>query len=480
LNKPRNGYNFYESGENRSDLDAFREYLSFGLDRHLDSLALTLNVCPPAQQSAQRFPEMRRLEIELLLCCARTEVDSEMGDRIKSLLQQTIDWEFLIQTSCQHGTISLLHKNLETICPDAIPRAARSRLQRYYDTNALRNRLLTKELLVLLSVLKDNDIPAIPFKGAVLSAAIYGSPSFRKFSDLDILVRKQDVPTVKNLLLAQGYQLGTEHGWQQEWFNPSKAVIVDLHWELTPSFTFPFKLPKFESLWQRTRLLWFETQTVIDFSWDDLLIILALQVTRSGYEDRQTLMQICDLAELIRIHQTLDWPKLLQQSRTLGIERPLWISLLLIQKVLQCKLPDEIRLLLQQKMQRDPAITIFCVRMQKRLFLSDQPSPRFIKDFFQFILQSGPHSQMPQWMYLSWQFVRYIIHYTMIDTTPTDRKFCPLPPELSFLYLLIRPVRLMGHGLNLLFKTLNAHHLIAHHLNDRPRINSDLHANSSS
>jgi hypothetical protein len=409
-----------------------------------------------AQQTAWLFPEMRHLEIELLLCCSRMNVDPETGDRIKSLLQKDIDWNFLIQSSCEHGTVSLLHQNLQAICPDAIPNFARTRLQLYYDMNALRNHLLTKELLRLLDLFRDSNIPAIPFKGPVLSAAIYGSPSLRKFSDLDILVRKQDVPKVKTLLLGQGYQCGSEDGWQQELFNLSKAAIVDLHWQLTPSITFPFKPPEFESLWQRAKLLCLANQTVIDFSWDDLLIILALQVTRSGYEDRQTLLQICDLAELICIHQTLDWTKLLQQAHALGIERPLLISLLLVQRVIRCKLPDEIGHLLQQRMQRDPVIEIFCARMQKRLFSSaNHPNTKLIKHFFQFILHSGPNSQMPHWMYFSWQFVRYIIHYTIIDTTETDRKFWPLPQELSFLYWLIRPARLMGQSLNLLGRNLN-------------------------
>ncbi|MDZ8108400.1 MAG: nucleotidyltransferase family protein [Nostoc sp. DedQUE12a] len=67
---------------------------------------------------------------------------------------------------------------------------------------------------------------------------------------------------------------------------------------------------------------------------NDLLIILAVQVARGVSEGRESLAQICDLAELLRIQKPLDWEELLQQVNSLELERPFFISLLIVNTLL--------------------------------------------------------------------------------------------------------------------------------------------------
>jgi hypothetical protein len=124
---------------------------------------------------------------ELLLYCAQTPIDSEIAERIRTLLQQDIDWAYLIQTAAQHGVMPLLYQSLNTTCPEAVPKANLAQLRNYFHTNAQRNLFLTKELLKLLTLFETHSIPAIPFKGPVLAVSAYGNLSLRQISDLDIL-----------------------------------------------------------------------------------------------------------------------------------------------------------------------------------------------------------------------------------------------------------------------------------------------------
>jgi len=64
-----------------------------------------------------------RSEVELLFCCARTHINSEIAERIRTLLQQDIDWAYLIQTAAQHGIIPILYQSLNPTCPEAVPNA---------------------------------------------------------------------------------------------------------------------------------------------------------------------------------------------------------------------------------------------------------------------------------------------------------------------------------------------------------------------
>ena len=194
-------------------------------------------------------------------------------------------------------------------------------------------------------------------------------------------------------------------------------------------------------MYQRTKPLVLSGESVIDFFSDDLLIILAVQVARGGFEGKESLAQICDLAELIRIQQTLDWEKLLKQVRILGIERPFYIGLHLVKTLLNPPLPATVIQAIQEQMQIDPVISIYTVRMQKQLF-SEINSPRIIKLFFQHLMARGPLSRIPNHIYLLWQFLIAIIILGITGTNQQDRAFLPLPSALSFLYYLIRPMRL--------------------------------------
>jgi hypothetical protein len=394
-----------------------------------------------SQLSLKESAQTARLEIELLLCCARTQPSSEISQQIQNLVQQNINWDFLLQTAARHKVLPLLYQNLKTLCPEAVPKPVLSELRNFFHTNAANNLFLTQELLKILKLFQDNDIPAIPFKGPVLAASVYGNLALRQFGDLDILVNPKDIIKARELLITQDYKLQFDHSWQYPFIHSQKKINVDLHWELTPLDYFPFKLPDFETLYQRTKPLVLSGESVIDFFPDDLLIILAVQVARGGSEERESLAQICDLAELIRIQQTLDWEKLLKQVRILGLERPFYIGLHLVKTLLNPLLPATVKQAIQEQMQIDPVISICAVRTQKRFF-SEINSPRIIRLFFRHLMAKSPLSRIPNHIDLLWQFLIFIIDFGITGTDQRDRAFLPLPSALSFLYYLIRPIRL--------------------------------------
>ncbi|MBW4616711.1 MAG: nucleotidyltransferase family protein [Desmonostoc vinosum HA7617-LM4] len=387
--------------------------------------------------------KVSRPEIELLLCCTRTYIDPETAERITTLIQQDIDWKYFMQIAVSHGTTPLLYQNFKTYWEENIPPIVLTQLQSHYYNNASRNLLLSHELLNLLKLFEAYKIPAIPFKGPVLATSIYGNLAMRQFSDLDILIKPEDAVKAKELLIAHQYQLEADYyGWQQTFVHSQNPdIIVDIHNELTPLSYFPFKLPDFETLWQRSRSLTLNGESIIEFSCDDLLIILAVQVARGVNESRASLTQICDLAELLRIQQTLDWKKLLQKVKSLELERPFFISLLIVNTILNIPLPDQVKQAIQKQIQIDPTIAIYAVRMQKQLFM-EAKTPRFIKLFFQQLMIKGSHSRMPTRIYLVWQFLSFTTRLVITDTNQADREFFSLPSSLSFLYYLIRPVRL--------------------------------------
>ena len=54
---------------------------------------------------------MRR-EVELVLCCSRTYMDAEHAKQLWGLLQEDLDWAYLLQTAHRHGVMPLLYCKL--------------------------------------------------------------------------------------------------------------------------------------------------------------------------------------------------------------------------------------------------------------------------------------------------------------------------------------------------------------------------------
>ncbi|MGA9380378.1 MAG: nucleotidyltransferase family protein, partial [Phormidium sp.] len=160
---------------------------------------------PGSVSSRKIYPEL-----EVLLICATTLVNAERGDRLKILLQENIDWESLLKKATQHKLMPLLYSNLNSICPEAVPKAILTKLKVEFQYHTRHCLFLCGELVRLLNLFEGQGIPVLPFKGPVLAASAYGNLLLRQFGDLDILVHAEDIERAKALFLAQGYRMKIE------------------------------------------------------------------------------------------------------------------------------------------------------------------------------------------------------------------------------------------------------------------------------
>src|SRR5690349_1096788 len=123
-----------------------------------------------------------RPEIELLLSCARTQVEPESATRIRKLAGQQLDWDYLMGTAYCHGVMPVLYRNLRRSCPEAIPEPIGNDARNWFHCHVHRNLRMTGELLRLIRLLGDCGIPSLPYKGPILAASVYGDISLRFFS----------------------------------------------------------------------------------------------------------------------------------------------------------------------------------------------------------------------------------------------------------------------------------------------------------
>ncbi|MBW4596882.1 MAG: nucleotidyltransferase family protein [Brasilonema angustatum HA4187-MV1] len=331
------------------------------------------------------------LEIELLLCCVRPQVDDAIsdapeellqgGERIKALVKENIDWEYLIQTAYGHGVISLLYTRLNTMCPKIVPEFALNQLRTLFHTLAGRNLFLTGELVKLLDLLKDQGIVAVPYKGPVLATLIYGDVALRQFGDLDIIVEVQDIFAVKKLLLDQGYrpniemtyaeeiaylQAKTEHTY--DFIHDEKEIFLEIHWRIAPKYITPIE-PK--HLWQDLEPFSLAGTTLSYLPLEDWLPILCVHGSRHMWE---RLSWLCDIATLVHKHPDLNWEKVLKQASAFGCRRMLFLGLFLAHDLLGVVLPTEI----WQQVKAEPMVSAIVPQVYNQLFDPVRTSDRFM------------------------------------------------------------------------------------------------------
>jgi hypothetical protein len=366
--------------------------------------------------SAEASVAEMRPEIQLLLCCARTHVDSERAEEMKTLLRGDIDWAFVHQTALQHRVIPLLYWNLHATCPEAVPETILDQLQRSFRAITMRNLFLVRELLTLLSMLEAHGITAIPYKGPVLTTSVYGSLALRQFKDLDILVRERDAARAKDLLLSQGYRLQHRTSATYEalfrrfrqtydLMREDDQVLVELHWNI---ISWPVFFPATSmSLWEHRERVSLADRPVWTLAPEDVLALLCVHGAKHHWE---RLAMICDVAELVRTYPELNWQRVLEQTSRLGGVRMLYLGLFLAHDLLGATVPEDIR----RQMHADPVVRSLADRVRGWLFAGPDNLLRTLQQHA-FYLRLGEHIRDRVWcgLCLTPRMIARVMYYVV-------------------------------------------------------------------
>jgi hypothetical protein len=354
---------------------------------------------------------------------------------MRALLRQELDWGFLVQTAQRHTILPTLYESVVRTYPEMLPEPELEGLRRHYQRNVRRDFALTGELLKTLNLLAAHGIAAVPFRGPVLAASVYGDYALRQFGDLDLLLHKGDVLRARELLVAQGYSVPLQLNPAQEAaylraqaehkvFTDDGDLIIELHWQITESY-FSFPLDP-EDLWQRLVPVRLDGQEVRTFSPEDLLLILCAHGTKHVWE---RLAWICDIGKLICACASMDWERVVGQARMLRSERMLFLGLSLANRLLGAPLPDQVL----QQVRADPMVEPLAHQACEWLFRDDAERPQELEAIV-YHLKARERMQ---------DRVRYCLRLA-VTTTPGDWGAVRLPSALFPMYYLLRPFRLLA------------------------------------
>lgn len=300
--------------------------------------------------------------------------------------------------------------------------------------NSQKNLMFFAEMLRLLKIFEENMITLIPYKGPLMAFLAYGDLSLREFSDLDMLIHKEDFPAVKKILLNDDYKplLNLDYSKEVEYLksqreykfkNIKNGLILEIQWNTVgSSFTFPneFSYPLDQ---ENFKLISIYNRNIKIFSSEDLILILSLHVAEHLWE---RLSWICDIVEFIKRTENINWDQIIKKADFLGIERILYLNLALSQTIFNLELPDKVQI----KIKNDTEIKDLEKRILKIIF-----APETFKFMDKVILRF----KIREYCINGFKDILKILIIPHSDEWVAFEKNYPI----SLLYILIRPKQII-------------------------------------
>ena len=342
-----------------------------------------------------------------------------------TLLEKSIDWEYLFINARKHGVLPVLAHKLLAEHTVKIPSPRLNQLRQFVQSNSFNNLLLVNELSSVLKLFAKSKIAAIPFKGIILAIVAYQDFSLREISDLDILVSQKDFDRAKDLLIQQGFAVKINVPWECHLVN-DRGTNIDLHCAIAPNHVIhPFHP---DEIWQNVEKTHLGELEINTFTPEFLLIVLSLNGAKGGW---QSLSRVCDVAQLLRSKPNLDWSKLFELASKWGFTRFVMISCLLANRLLSTQLKSFV----WDKIKADKKIAVIADEIADNLF-SDVFIKRNEVESTMFCLQLRE-----RWQDKIGCLLQLANHSGWNSPTKTDREYLTLPQNLFWIYYFIRPLR---------------------------------------
>lgn len=369
----------------------------------------------------------------LVLACACVHPDAQRRDAIARLAAGRVDWHEALDLASRHGLAPLLHRHLSMPGMPAVAKAVAAPLWARAEWAARRNRAMAAELVEILEALQREGVAAIPYKGPTLTLQVYGDLGLREFGDLDVLVASADLGRARAILDARGYAPHhplpphVEAAWTRSprcyelpLVDVRRGFMVELQWRGEAGQA-PIALDD-SRWWESLPRHDFLGCRVTSIAPAESFITLLVHGSKHAWSN---LGWLVDISEIMK-RNDLEWPRVFALARECHAVRRAALGLELAHRLLEAPLPEGARALIEEA-----GIASLSEAIESSI-LSPQPAARPILTSLRLQLEMLDSP------------IERARHVAMQILTPgiADFERWGLPPRLSFLAWILRPLRL--------------------------------------
>jgi hypothetical protein len=379
-------------------------------------------------------------ELLALLACARTVADSDNLPAFESALGACRSPEELCKAAVTHGMVGHLHRLVSTGISASADAELVRRLTELRRALVARNLHYTSVLLQVLSRLDGARVKVLTVKGPVWAEMLYGDLSLRAWSDLDLLVQRQQATQTREVLLQMGFEdcsPQSEQSLRSRWGDTGQialgsrelGVVVDLHWKLTVAVS-PRGLTPGAVFARAGRV------TVLDHEiacpgMSDVFLITCLEGTRDLWS---SVARLLDVAVQIERTKAGEWAALLHQAREAGCERRTLVAVGYACRMLQTALPPAI----EERLRADRRSRALIERLQPARLGGAPPVGLRGRLTLLRAHAAGEDRRLDS--------LRFVMTRLLAPTTEDWQAFV-LPRRMEWLYVPLRLLRLTGKWL---------------------------------
>jgi len=271
--------------------------------------------------------------------------------RMEDLILSVTNWNSFTDMAIQNGVGPSIHKNFSFVKnSNLIPEVSLSKLKQTYYRSLSRNMILYEYFRNTVEVFSKEGISVIALKGIFLAETIYHDIGLRQMSDIDLLVKKEDIEKCRKLLLDMGYKYTELHksDFIKE-LDLSKhlpalvlnGVSIELHTKIhlnNPGFSV-----NIDDYWERSQQVTLSGMSVQSLSIEDLIQHLCLHLNDHFNDGKLQLYSFVDILEVIKkYYSIINWDLLLESCNSYNCSSIVFKYLLLIEKYFDVKIPDYI------------------------------------------------------------------------------------------------------------------------------------------
>lgn len=261
-------------------------------------------------------------------------------------------WDLLIRQGRRANLLAKLAFNIEMNGLAAfVPKVAENHLSSAKKMVEQQDRIIRWELVCLEGELHRLNIPIVLLKGAAYFAKGLPNSIGRSFSDVDILVCKQQISKVESELLIHGWEAGHHDAYDQRYYRQwmheipplrhrIRGATIDVHHGLIPE-TAEIKVNSALIYNKAIPINGHEMFRVLQPV--DMFLHSAAHLFHEG-ELGNGLRDLFDLHELLSFfgRDVAFWKQLVFRASEVGLERPLWYALRFTTGLLGTNVPSEV------------------------------------------------------------------------------------------------------------------------------------------
>lgn len=231
--------------------------------------------------------------------------------------------EKLFTTAINHNLFMLIYCQLKRVKSIEI-------LDKYQNSyfslvvRSIKQEVLENKIIV---VLKQHHIPSVVFKGNALARDVYQKPNCRSSSDIDILIKSEDVFSVDKILEQEGYLIQEEESLEF-WITrkhhavyqcPKSNIIIEIHWNFCiPGF---FNLNS-DYIWQGVNI---DNKGNASLTPEMVLVQLFIHNSMHAYREFRIFVDI--LWAMHRYGDSINWVDFAKVLKKTGLLKTAYISI---------------------------------------------------------------------------------------------------------------------------------------------------------